>query len=91
MSTDIKLSKTQLTKIIQPSGFLRKTLGKVMTNLGKEAPIDLVVTLVKNFSPKLATKATYSILDKFERKNMWARSCKSRQRISFIYIKNRYG
>ena len=80
-----------MTKIVQPSGFLGKTLGKVMINLGKEKPIDLVVTLAKDVSPKLATKATYSILDKFERKNMWSRSCKRRQRIPFIYIKNRYG
>ena len=35
---------------------------------------------------KLATKATLSILDKFE-KSKWERCCKSRKRIHFIYLK----
>ena len=38
---------------------------------------------------KPATKATLSVVDKFEKKNKWARSCKSRERIHFIYFKRR--
>ena len=47
MSTDIKLSKAQLSKIIQSGGFLGKTLGIMMGNLGKKALIDLAVPLAK--------------------------------------------
>ena len=64
MSTDIKLSKSQLAKIIQPGGFLGKTSG----NLGKKVLIDLTVTLAKDVLPQLASKATSFLLDKFDRK-----------------------
>ena len=36
MSTDMKISKARLTKIIQSDGFLGKTLGNVMSNLVKK-------------------------------------------------------
>ena len=36
MSTDIKLSKAQLSKIIQSAGFVGKTLGNMMGNIGKK-------------------------------------------------------
>ena len=67
MSKDIKLSKAQLSKLIQSGRFLRKTLGNVIGNLGKKALIELAVPLAKNGLSKLVTKAT-SVLDKFERK-----------------------
>ena len=68
MSTDIKLNKNQLPKIIQMGGFLGKTLGKMMSNIGKKALIDLAVPLAKDVLPNLATETTSSVLDKFERK-----------------------
>ena len=68
MSTDIKLSKAQLSKIIELEGFLGKTLGNMIGSLGKKALLDLAVPLTKNVLPKLATKTTSSVLDKFERK-----------------------
>ena len=49
MSAEIKLSKSQLTKMIQSGVFLSKTLGNVMRNLRKEALIDLLVPMVKIF------------------------------------------
>ena len=68
MSTDIQLNKDQLSKIIQLGGFLGKTLDKMMSNIGKKALINLAVPLAKDVLPKLATEATSSVLDKFERK-----------------------
>ena len=68
MSMDIKLSKAQFFKIIQLGGFLGKALGNLMSNLGKKALFDLSFSLANNVWPKLATKATSSVLDKFERK-----------------------
>ena len=37
MGTDIKRSKAQLTKLIKSGVFLGKTLGHIMSNLGKNA------------------------------------------------------
>ena len=61
---DINLSKAQWSKLIKSGGFLGKTLG----NLGKKVLLDFAVPLIKDVLPKLATKATSSVLDKFERK-----------------------
>ena len=40
MSTNIKLMKAQLSKIIQSGGYLDKNLNNVMGNLGKKAILD---------------------------------------------------
>ena len=64
VSIDIKLSKAQIFKRIQLGGLLGKTLGK----LGKKVLPDLVVPLAKDALHKLATKATSSVLHKFEKK-----------------------
>ena len=64
MATDIRRSKSHLPKTIQSGGFLFKTL----SNLSKKVLLDLAVPLAKVVLPKLATKATSSVLDKFERK-----------------------
>ena len=44
MSTDVNLSKTQISKIVQSRGFLAKTLG----SLGKNVLLNLVVPLAKD-------------------------------------------
>ena len=64
MSMDVKLSKSQLGKIIQSEGFLGKTLG----NLGKKVLLDLAAPLAIEVLPKLATKAISSARDNLERK-----------------------
>ena len=64
MSTDVKLSKARLSKIIQSCVFL----GSMMSNLGEEALIDLAVSLEEDILLKLATKITSINLGKFERK-----------------------
>ena len=65
MLTCIKLTKAQLSKIIQLGEFHGKTLGI----LGKKLLLDLAV-LLDNVLHKLATTETLSVLDKFERKIM---------------------
>ena len=57
-----------MTKIIQSGGFLGKILGNMMSNLGKKVLIGLAALFAKVILPKLATKATSSVFDKFERK-----------------------
>ena len=56
MSTDVKLSKAQLTKTIQSGGFL----GSMIGHLGRNTLIDLAIPLTKVVLPKF--------LNKFERK-----------------------
>ena len=63
MLANIKLSKSLLSKTIESGRFLGKTLG----NLDKKVLLDLAVSLVKDVMPKLATKATSYLLNKFER------------------------
>ena len=70
MSTYIKLSKTQISKIIQSGRSSSSWLG----NLGMKA-----IILVSNL--------TSNAVNKFERKNNWKRSCESRKRIYFVYLK----
>ena len=40
----------------------------MMGNLDKKASLDLAFPLAKNVLPKLATKATSSVLDQFEKR-----------------------
>ena len=68
MLSDIKLIISQLAKIIQSAQFLGITLGNMMSNLDKKALWDLAVPLTKDVWSKLASKATSSTIDTFERK-----------------------
>ena len=58
-STDIKLSKTQLSKMIQSGGFLGNLLGKLAGPLMKVA-----VPLAKNVLAPLGISATMSAIDR---------------------------
>ena len=60
------ISQAQISKIIQWSGFIGKTLG----NLSKKVLLDLVVLLANDALYKLATKVTSSVLNKFKSKNI---------------------
>ena len=62
MLTDIHISKARLSKIIQSSRFL----GKTISNLKKKALLDLAVPLAKDVLRKLPTKATSSVLEKLK-------------------------
>ena len=48
ISINIKLSKAQITKIIQLVEFFGKTFGNMMGNLDKKALLDLAVHLAKD-------------------------------------------
>ena len=49
MSTDIKLSKTQISKIFQSGGFF----GSWLANLGKRAPTNVAIPLARDNLPGL--------------------------------------
>ena len=64
-STDIKLSKTQLSKMIQSGGFLGNLLGKLAGPLMKVA-----MPLAKNVLAPLVLSATMSVIDGSIKKKM---------------------
>ena len=64
MSTDIKLSKAQISKIIQSGGSFGSWLG----NLGKKALINIAIPLARDNLPGLVSNLTSNAINKFERK-----------------------
>ena len=64
MSTDIKLSKAQISKIIQSDGSFGSWLG----NLGKKALTNIAIPLARDNLPGLVSNLTSSTTNKFERK-----------------------
>ena len=84
MLKDLKLSEAQLPEIIQSRGFLGKTLGNVIDNLGKKVLIDLTFSLARDVLSKIVTKATSSVLDKFERKINGRRAVRAWKGVSLL-------
>ena len=64
MSTDIKLIKTQLPKIIQSGGSLFNILG----SLGKKVIADLAIPLARNNLHGLVSNLISDAINKFARK-----------------------
>ena len=66
MSTDIKFSKAQITKMLQSGGFLRSLLSKLAGPLLKVA-----VPLAKHILVPLGITAAASAIDAGIQKNTW--------------------
>ena len=64
ISTDIKLSKAQISKITQ-SG---RSFGSWLGNLGKKALTNVAILLARNDLPGLVSNLTSSAITKFDRK-----------------------
>ena len=64
ISTDTKLSKTQISKIIQSCGSFGSWLG----NLGKKVPTNIAIPLARDNLPGLVSNLNVNALNKFERK-----------------------
>ena len=64
MSTDIKLSKAQISKIIQSGGSFGSWLG----NLGKKVPTNIAIPLARDNLHKLVSTLASNAINKFERK-----------------------
>ena len=63
MSIDVKLSKAQISKIIQSGGSFGSWLG----NLGKKALANIAIPLARKNLPGLVNNATSNAINKFER------------------------
>ena len=64
ISTDTRLSKTQISKIILSGGSFGSWLG----NLGKKAPTNIAIPLARDSLPGLVSHLISNALNKFERK-----------------------
>ena len=64
MLTDIKLSKTQISKIIQSVGYFGSQLG----NLGKKGLTNIAISLARDNLSKLVSNLTPNAINKLERK-----------------------
>ena len=64
MSTDIKLSKTQISKIIQSDG----SFGSWLDNLGKKWLANIAIPLARDNLLGLVSNLTSNAINKFERK-----------------------
>ena len=63
MSTDIKLSKAQISNIIQSGGSFGSWLG----NLGKKALTNITIALARDHLPGLVSNLTSNAISKFGR------------------------
>ena len=64
MSTDAKLIKAQISKIIQSGGSVGSWLG----NLGKKALTNIGIPWARGNLPGLISNLTLNVINKFERK-----------------------
>ena len=64
MSTDIKLSKAQISKIIQSGG----SSGSWIGNLGKKVLTNIAIPLARDNLHGLISNLTSNAINKFERK-----------------------
>ena len=67
MSTDIKLCKAQLSKIIQLDGFLHNML----CNLGEKVKTDLAIPLARDNLPQIVINLASNAIKKSKRKINW--------------------
>ena len=80
MSADIKLSKAQMSKIIQTSGSYGFWLG----NLGKKALTNIAITLARDNLRKLVSNLHSSAIKKFDRKISGKGSVRPGKRFTLI-------
>ena len=64
MSTDVKLNKSQVSKIIQSDGYHSSWLG----NLGKKVLTKIAILLAIDNLPALVSNLSSNAINKFERK-----------------------
>ena len=80
MSTDIKLSKTQISNIIQSGGSFGSWLG----NLGKKALTNIAIPLARNNLSGLVSNLTSNAINKIERKISGKRAIRAGKRYTFF-------
>ena len=82
MSTDIKLSKTQISKIIQSGGFA----GSWLANLGKKALENVVISLTRDNLSGLVSNLTLNAINKLKKKNKWKEAIRSEKGFTLFIL-----
>ena len=82
MSTDIKLSKAHISKIIQSGG----SFGSWFGNLGKKALKNIVIPLARGYLPGLVSNLASCAINNLKKKKKWKGNCQNRKRICFIFF-----
>ena len=80
-STDIKLSKFEISKIIQSGG----SFGSRLSNLGKKAPTNIAIRLARDDLPGLVSNFTSNAINKFERKISGKGSLKEEKDLLYLF------
>ena len=86
MSTGIKLSEAQISKITQSGGSYGSSFG----NLGKKTLQNVAILLARDNLPRLVSNLTSNAINKFEWKISEKKNYQSRKKIYFIYFEWRY-
>ena len=86
MTTDIKLSKTQVSEIIQ-SGV---SFGSWLGNSGKKALVNLAISLARDNLPGVVSNLASKTINRFERKISGKGVVRARKRVSFVYFEWRF-
>ena len=81
MSIDIKISKAQISKMIQSD----ESVGSWLGNLGTKALTDITISLSRDSLPGLVSNLTSNAINKFEGK-ISGILFQSRKRIYFVYF-----
>ena len=81
MSTDIKLSKAQISKIIQSRGSFGSWLGK----LGKKVLVNINIPLAKDNLARLVSNLASNLINKFERKVSGKGAVKGWKGFTFLF------
>ena len=81
MSTDVKLSKAQISREIELGEFLRN----MFSNLGKKVMTDLAIALAKDNLPRFISNLAADTINKFKIK-INGKGAVRRRRDSFYYI-----
>ena len=80
MSTDIKLSKTQISEIIQSGG----SFGFLLGNLGNKSRTNIAIFLVRDKLLGLVSNLTSNAINKFERKISGKGAARAGKRLTFF-------
>ena len=78
MPTDIKLSKAQISKIIQSGG----SFGSWLDSLDQKILTNVVIPLSRDNLPGSVSNITSNE----KKNNKWTRGCTNRKKIYFIYV-----
>ena len=84
MFTDIKLSKAQISKIIQSDG----SFGSWLCNLGKKALTNVAISFTRDTLPGLVRNRTSNAINKFIRKINGKGAAREAKRVT-LFISNK--